>query len=102
MCIPPNVYNKGSHEVKLSKEPLGRMKANSNMDQIQIPWSNQAVNNSSKMVGMMEKSAFGGLYHDMNMKNSVRRQEGQVSLDVFLKNYFAQVCDFYILIDVFL
>lgn len=72
------------------------VEANSNIlvDGIQVPWSNQAVNNSSKMVGMMQKSAFGGFYYDMNMENSVRWQEGQVSLDTFLKQYLAQVCDF--------
>uniref|UniRef100_A0A9J8AFG1 Desmoglein 2 n=1 Tax=Cyprinus carpio carpio TaxID=630221 RepID=A0A9J8AFG1_CYPCA len=52
--------------------------------------SNQAVCNSSKMVGMMQESAFGGFYSDIDGENSVRWQEGQVSLDAFLKEYYTQ------------
>lgn len=71
--------------------------ANSNfpLDVIQVTNSNQAVCNSSKMVGMMQESAFGGFYSDIDGENSVRWQEGQVSLDAFLKEYYTQVCDFF-------
>ncbi len=95
--IPPKLYNKGSGEIKLSKEHLRMVEANSNIpvDEMQVPWSNQAVNNSSKMVGMMQKSAFGGFYYDMNMENSVRWQERQVSPGTILNKYLAQVCDYF-------
>ncbi|XP_058613070.1 desmoglein-2-like protein isoform X2 [Onychostoma macrolepis] len=90
MGILPEVHNEGSNEIKLSKEPLGMVEDKSNLtvDEIQVPWSNQAVN-SSKMVGMMQKSAFGGFYYDTNMENSARWQEEQDSLDAFLEKYLA-------------
>uniref|UniRef100_A0A9J8AZA5 Cadherin domain-containing protein n=1 Tax=Cyprinus carpio carpio TaxID=630221 RepID=A0A9J8AZA5_CYPCA len=88
MAFPPKLYNEDLDEIKLSKEPLRMVEANFNIPagEIQVPWSNQVVNNSSNMVGMMQKSAFGGFYYDMNMENSARWQE---ELDEFLKKYFA-------------
>uniref|UniRef100_A0A8C2D6V8 Cadherin domain-containing protein n=1 Tax=Cyprinus carpio TaxID=7962 RepID=A0A8C2D6V8_CYPCA len=88
MAFPPKLYNEDLDEIKLSKEPLRMVEANFNIPsgEIQVPWSNQVVNNSSNMVGMMQKSAFGGFYYDMNMENSARWQE---ELDEFLKTYFA-------------
>uniref|UniRef100_A0A8C1WUV3 Cadherin domain-containing protein n=1 Tax=Cyprinus carpio TaxID=7962 RepID=A0A8C1WUV3_CYPCA len=92
MAFPPKLYNEDLDEIKLSKEPLRMVEANFNIPsgEIQVPWSNQVVNNSSNMVGMMQKSAFGGFYYDMNMENSARWQE---ELDEFLKKYFAHVCE---------
>uniref|UniRef100_A0A671PA55 Desmoglein-1-beta-like n=1 Tax=Sinocyclocheilus anshuiensis TaxID=1608454 RepID=A0A671PA55_9TELE len=90
--IPPKLYNEGGDKIKLYKETARMVEANSNfpLDEIQVPRSNQTVYNSSKMLGMMQESAFGGFYSDMDMENSVRSQEGQVLLDAFLKEYFAQ------------
>ncbi|XP_016373038.1 desmoglein-2-like [Sinocyclocheilus rhinocerous] len=90
--IPPKLYNEGGDKIKSYKETVRMVEANSNfpLDEIQVPRSNQAVYNSSKILGMIQESAFGGFYSDMDMENSVRSQEGQVLLDAFLKEYFAQ------------
>ncbi|XP_052441687.1 desmoglein-2-like [Carassius gibelio] len=86
MKIPPKLYNEGLNKIQLFQEPLRMVEANSNIpaDEIQVPLSNHAVNNN---YNIMQMSAFGGFYNDMNMVNSARWQEEQISLDAFLKKY---------------
>ncbi|XP_050994933.1 desmoglein-2 [Labeo rohita] len=94
MAIPSKSYKEGGSKIKTSKEPISKVKANSNIPvgKIQVSGSNQAVynSNSPKMTGIVQKSAFGGFSYDMNMESQVRQQEEQILLDAFLSKYIAQ------------
>ncbi|XP_073672752.1 desmoglein-2.1 [Garra rufa] len=95
MGISPKQNNEGGDEKKISKEPLKRVEVNSIIpeNKFQVHRSNQAVYNGniSQMVGIMQKSAVGGFYYDMNMKNSGGRwQETCVSLDAALREHITQ------------
>lgn len=96
MSTPPKLNNGGGDGIKMPKEPL-RMVAESFHHSGKVPELNQPVFNSSKMVGMMHESAFGGFYYDTDgedMENSARRQEEHEVLfnAAILNEYLIQVC----------
>ncbi|KAK9956104.1 hypothetical protein ABG768_013858 [Culter alburnus] len=96
MSTPPKLNNGGGDGIKMPKEPL-RMVAESFHHSGKVPELNQPVFNSSKMVGMMHESAFGGFYYDTDgedMENSARRQEEHEVLfnAAILNEYLIQKC----------
>lgn len=69
------------------------MNAKIPVDTIDALTSNQAVYNSSKMEGIIQKSAFGGFYYDTDdVEQTVSRfQEHEISLGAVLEDYLMQV-----------
>lgn len=95
MSIPPKLNNGGGDEIKMSKEPL-RMVAQSFHHSGKVLESNQPAYKSSKMVGMMQESAFGGFYSDIDGVDMENSEEHEVLLNAaFLNEYFIQVCYYY-------
>ncbi|XDV41905.1 hypothetical protein PO909_010686 [Leuciscus waleckii] len=106
MSTPPKLNNGWGDKKTISKKPSGMVEAinyKTPMDDIHVQQSNQLVYKGSKMVGMMQKSAFGGFYCDTDgadMENSARCQEGhKVFLDGFLKEYFSQKSTYFVKCD---
>ncbi|KAI2650798.1 Desmoglein-2 [Labeo rohita] len=98
---PIKSYKEGGDEIKTSKEPISKVKATSNIPvgKIQVSGSNQAVynSNSSKMTRMVQKSAFGGFYYDMDMENQQRPThydyEGEGSVTSSISSSFTESND---------
>lgn len=95
LSSPTKLHNGGCDEIKMFKEPF-RMMAESFHHSGKVLESNQPVYNSSKMVGMIQDSAYGGFYCDTDgagLENSaICQEEQEVLFGAVLNEYFMQVC----------
>ncbi|XP_056122440.1 desmoglein-2.1 [Rhinichthys klamathensis goyatoka] len=97
MSTPPKLNNGWGDKITISQKPsgmVGAMNYQTPMDEIHVQQSKQLYN-GSKMVGMMQESAFGDFYCDTDgawkTENSAScQEEHNVFFDGFLKEYYTQ------------